>query len=470
MSLDRRFKIPKNEQYQDFVYRTIRSKVFFKDHPVDIEFLERFDELGHSVKTITFQVTENCNLRCSYCYQICKSKEKLDINLAKEFIDFLIKESYKDDSDFSIKKTAAIIIEFIGGEPLLELDLIDDIYDYFRNRLIEEKHPWAIYNKISMISNGVKYMEDSTQDFLKKNEWSMSFNISLDGCKELHDACRVFPDGSGSYDIAVEACKHYMNTYPHNMSTKMTLAPENISHTFDALTNLINLGYNEIHSNCVYEDVWDNSIHPKILYEQMKKFSDYLFDNDLEQEKVITLYNEGHFKPYLDNDDDDKNYCGSNCSMVAINNDGFIYPCIRFMKSSLGNDVKPYAIGTIKDGLGKSNEEKEHYDELYSITRTSQFSEKCNNCQIAKGCGWCTAYNYQVTGSVNKHVETICGMHQARALANVYFWNKFYIKNNEMAKFEMHIPKEWALEIIDEVEYNMLLDLIKQNEERINEK
>ena len=61
-------------------------------------------------------------------------------------------------------------------------------------------------------------------------------------------------------------------------------------------------------------------------------------------------------------------------------------------------------------------------------------------------------------------------MHQARALANVYFWNKFYIKNNEMAKFEMHIPKEWALEIIDEVEYNMLLDLIKQNEERINEK
>ena len=50
-------------------------------------------------------------------------------------------------------------------------------------------------------------------------------------------------------------------------------------------------------------------------------------------------------------------------------------------------------------------------------------------------------------------------MHKARSLANVYYWNMYYQKNNIDKKFTMHCPKEWALKIISESEYNMLLDL-----------
>ena len=444
-------KILKDEQYQDFVARLINAKFNFEDKDMFNENILQ----GHCVKTVTFQVTENCNLCCSYCYQTNKSKERMSFETAKEFIDLLIKESYNEKSSFHISKAAGIIIEFIGGEPLLEIKLIDQIYDYFKYRLIQENHPWAIYHRVSMISNGVKYFEPEVQKFLQKNPNTINFSITLDGNKALHDSCRLFPDGTGSYDMAVKACKYHMEHHDNIMYTKMTLAPENIIYAYDAILNLIDLGYIYIHSNCVYENVWDKEIHPKILYEQMKKIVDYLFDNSLENKIMISLFKEDHFATCTD----DQNYCGSNCSMLALDNKGEIYPCVRFMKSSLGNDIVPYSIGSIDKGIGTEGAYKDRFEELYSITRTSQSKDKCINCPIATGCGWCTAYNYQVTGSVNKRLMSICEMHQARALGNVYYWNKLYIHNNVNKVFPMNIPKEWALEIIDEEEYNMLLEL-----------
>ena len=70
-----------------------------------------------------------------------------------------------------------------------------------------------------------------------------------------------------------------------------------------------------------------------------------------------------------------------------------------------------------------------------------------------------SAYNYQEFGTPNKRATYICEMHKARSLANVYYWNKYYQKNNIDKKFKMNCPKEWALKIISEDEYKMLLDL-----------
>jgi hypothetical protein len=64
-----------------------------------------------------------------------------------------------------------------------------------------------------------------------------------------------------------------------------------------------------------------------------------------------------------------------------------------------------------------------------------------------------------VHGTINKRATFICPMHKARALANVYFWNKYYkLKNIDKIK-KNYCPKKWALEIIDEDEYEMLNNL-----------
>lgn len=82
------------------------------------------------------------------------------------------------------------------------------------------------------------------------------------------------------------------------------------------------------------------------------------------------------------------------------------------------------------------------------------------------GCAWCSAYNYEETGSVNKRVTYICPMHKARILANVYYWNKLFKKLNIEKEhiFKMNLPKEEALKIISIDEYNLLLSLVERKE------
>jgi radical SAM peptide maturase (CXXX-repeat target family) len=307
-----------------------------------------------------------------------------------------------------------------------------------------------------MISNGVEYFSPKVQDFIARNNDRLSFGISLDGCKPLHDMCRVFPDGLGSYDIAEAGCIHYKQNYNDKMLTKMTICPENLTWTFEAFKNLQQLNYPIIHANCVYEKGWTMN-HGTILYDQLKKIADYILENDLENSIEFTMFDENYCRPQslVDN----KNYCGSTGCMLCCDPDGNIAPCVRFLKSSLGENVGDFTIGHIDTGLGKADIDKQHVEELDSITRQSQSPKECMECPISVGCGWCTAYNFQETGSTNKRCTYICWTHRARSLANVYYWNKVHIKNNEEERFRCYLSKEHALQLIPEEEYNMLLEL-----------
>lgn len=438
-------EIKKFEQYQDFLGRLLKAQTLFEGTP-----------LQETAKTITFQVTDDCNLKCTYCYQINKGTRVMSFETAKKFFDLLVQDSYKDDTYVSIKSTPGIIIEFIGGEPLLEIDLIDQITDYIKWKLISENHPWASKVMFSMISNGVLYFDEKVQAYLEKNRNYVSFGISLDGCRDLHDMCRVFPDGLGSYDIAEAGCIHYMKNFDTNMLTKMTIAPENISWTLEAFKNLYKLGYRTIHANCVYEKGW-NVNHGIVLYNQLKQIADYIIDNNLEEEVVFTMFNSDECKPMVD--EDNQNYCGSTGCMLACDPDGQICPCIRFMKSSLGEELGDFTLGSLEEGIGHTEEHKNNINLLDSITRRSQSTDECYNCPIGRGCGWCTAYNFQETGSPNKRCTYICWMHRARSLANVYYWNKVYKKHNEDTRYELYLDKEHALQLISEDEYKMLLEL-----------
>jgi hypothetical protein len=98
-----------------------------------------------------------------------------------------------------------------------------------------------------------------------------------------------------------------------------------------------------------------------------------------------------------------------------------------------------------------------------NITRRSQSTDECFNCPIADGCAWCSAYNYQKFGTPEHRATFICCMHKARALANAYYWNKVYRIVDPCKRFKINIPKEWALEIIDEDEWNLLKVLESPN-------
>lgn len=428
----------KEEQFQDKIARLFPEKTS-KD-------LDK-----HLVKNITFQVTDDCNLKCSYCYQTHKGHHKMSFDVAKRFIDMIL-DSDNNNPYINTENSPGCIIEFIGGEPFLEIDLIDKITDYFISQMILKQHPWATRFMISICSNGLLYFDPKVQKYLEKHKTHLSFSITIDGNKELHDACRLTHDGKGSYDTAIAGVKDWKSKGRY-MGSKMTIAPQNVMYTYDAVKSIIESGYDDININCVYEEGWTYD-HATILYYELKKLADYMIDNNLVDTCRVAMFDENLFKPEDPSHND--NWCGGNGQMIAIDYKGDIFPCLRYMESSLGGQQKPLIIGNVYRGIMKSPEEISIVTDLKSITRRSQSTDECFNCPIATGCSWCTAYNYQVFGTANKRATYICPMHKARALANVYFWNKWYIKNKEDKIFVNNVPEEWALQILSKKELEQL--------------
>lgn len=431
---------PKEENFNDFINRL-------------------YPEDDRGVYELTFQITEDCCLACTYCYQHNKSKNKMTFDTAKKVIDKILNDEYEL---INTKNTCGLIIDFIGGEPLLETDLIIQITDYYFNQAIQKQHEWLLKTKISICSNGILYFNPNFQKFLNKYNGFISFTISIDGNKDLHDSCRIDLNGQGSYDRAMEAVMHYRTHYNNYIGTKMTLAPENIFYLYDSITDLINKNFQLINLNCVFEDVWEN-YDTKIFYNELIKIADYLIDNSLYNKINLSIFDEDIGEAMTP--EENTNWCGG-ClnndgkgSSFAVNHQGKFYSCIRYMDSSLNNKQPELPIGDINHDFSFTSEEKNNIQKLSDITRRSQSTDECFFCPVARGCSWCSAFNYEETGTPNKRVIYICKMHKTRVLANLYYWNKIYktlninlIKNN-------NISKEESISLIGEENYYRLINI-----------
>lgn len=415
------------------------------------------DKNQMATKTVTLIVTEDCNLACTYCYEVNKRKRKMTKETAKQAIDLLFEDYYKNSHYINPDNAEALIIDFIGGEPLLAIDIIEFSIDYFLHKAISLKHQWAMNTMFHITTNGTLYFNHHFQRLLDIYDGRLSIGITIDGNEELHDSCRFYKGtDKGSYKDVEKAYKDYIkrNAYA---ATKLTLAPDNIEYLYDGLKNCVqNLDLKIINANCVYEEGWKLE-HAKELYKQLKLCSDWILENNYDQIINFSMFDIsiGHKQDESEN----RNWCGGTGSMLAFAANGQILPCMRYASISLPPEVKPLEIGTLKDGLGRKEEHKKVIDDLESITRKSQSTDKCFNCPIGSGCGWCSAYNYQMFGTPNKRATFICLMHQARVLANVYHINKYYRKYGISERYEMNIPNEWALKIIDNEELNLLKEL-----------
>lgn len=565
---------------------------------------------GKFTKSITFQVTENCNMRCTYCYQHEKRGNRMTFDVAKRFIDMLLAADERTNQYITSTISQGVILDFIGGEPFLEVELIDQICDYFLEQAMLLHHPWATRFRIGISTNGLLYFDPKVQAFIKKWHENLSLGVSIDGNKELHDACRLDVNGDGTYDRAIAAVKHYREHYRQMVGSKMTIAPGNVNYVFSAVKSMIDNGYTYINLNCVYEEGWTTE-HARILYEQCKQLSDYLIENDLVDKIYLSLLDKdmagtplperdnrnwcwgkgtpiltssgykpieeikigdlvythtGELKPvintmhhfdenvctikasgiydltctknhklftrpfdYIDsngekhykddcirevkdinendllflyNDASKINYvkneytecttyglrikdaepqevynvtvednhsyiaggllssnCGGTGLMTALDWKGDIFPCIRYMDNAICGKQPSYTIGNVEHGIMQTDEEVQRIKCFECITRRSQSTDECWNCPIAKGCGWCSGYNYEIFGTPNKRATFICAMHKARVLSIAYLWNNWYRCKNSPERYSLTIPQDWAEEIIGHEEYEKLKSL-----------
>ena len=402
------------------------------------------------VKDITLQVTDACNMACTYCYQHQKGLHSMTFETGKAFIDMLLDADERTNQYLTSTHTMGAVFSFIGGEPWLEIDLIAKLSDYIIGELFRRKHPWAIRFMFSVTSNGLLHFDKRVQDYLHRHRLHLGYSISIDGNKKLHDACRIDRNGAGTYDRAMAGVHQYINELGGQIGSKVTIAPGNVNCVGDAVLSMIEQGYRHINLNCVYEEGWDNT-HARELYWQLHQLTDLLFARHLENEVTLSIFDQNCGHPM--SEEDNNNWCGGTGLMLAVDYKGDIYPCLRYMESSIGNRRPPYTIGNIQNGIWKEETHCQRMECLSRITRRSQSTDACWNCPIASGCGWCSAYNYECFGTPDKRATYICCMHKARVLANVYYWRR------KGAEYAMDCPEEFAVPLIGEEEYQRLCSM-----------
>lgn len=376
-------------------------------------------------KNITFIVTKDCQLACKYCYLVGKNeKERMPWTVAKSAIDYILdhEEDFKEES---------VVWDFIGGEPFLEIDLIDRICDYIKTELFRRNHHWFNSYRFSFSTNGINYDTEKVQAFIKKNISHLSIGITIDGTRRKHDMNRIWKGTGperGSYDDVVRNIPLWLSQFPGG-ATKVTISSTDIPYIKESVLHLYSLGIYQVNINVVFENVWRDG-DDNLFEEQLIALADEIIDHDLYKEYTCSFFSEIIGKP-LDSIKENQNWCGAG-KMLSIDAAGNFYPCTRFAAYSLRNK-KPLIIGNIREGIDHNK-----LRPFLSLDRTTQSPRKCLDCEVASGCAWCQGENYDAaeTDTIYQRSTAICKMHKARVRANNYYWNKLFAKLEAEGKRE----------------------------------
>ncbi|MCH5310789.1 MAG: radical SAM peptide maturase, CXXX-repeat target family [Prevotella sp.] len=374
-----------------------------------------------TAKNVTFIVTKDCQLACKYCYLVGKNaKERMSWKVAKQAIDYILdhKEDFCEE---------AVVWDFIGGEPFLEIDLIDRICDYLKTEMYRRNHHWFNSYRFSFATNGINYHTDKVQNFIKKNGEHVSIGITIDGTEKKHNLNRIYKfrddndtEERGSYHDVVRNIPLWQAQFP-NSGTKVTISSADIPYIKESVLHLYSLGIHEVNINVVFEDVWENG-DDRLFENQLMQLADAIIDGGWYADYACSFFSENIGKP-LDHRLDNQNWCGAG-KMLAVDANGIFYPCTRFAQYSL-REKKACIIGNVDEGIDKNK-----LRPFLVLDRLSQSKQECINCEVASGCAWCQGENYDAadTNTIYQRSTAICKMHKARVRANNYYWNKLYRK------------------------------------------
>lgn len=378
-------------------------------------------------KNITFIVTKDCQLACKYCYLVGKNtKERMTWEVAKGAIDYILdqEDEFREES---------VIWDFIGGEPFLEIDLIDRICDYLKTEMYRRNHHWFNSYRFSFSTNGINYHTEKVQRFIRKNVTHLSIGITIDGTERKHDLNRIWKtpemekgimpkpeDERGSYKDVVKNIPLWLSQFP-NGGTKVTISSADIPYIKESVLHLYSLGIHEVNINCVFEDVWHEG-DDRLFESQLMELADAIIEGDYYTDYACSFYSESIGKP-MDAVRDNQNWCGAG-RMLAVDSAGNFYPCTRFAGYSL-RSKRPIIIGNVHDGIDQNK-----LRPFLTLDRTTQSPRECVECEVASGCAWCQGENYDAadTPTIYQRSTAICKMHKARVRANNYYWNKLFRK------------------------------------------
>lgn len=372
---------PEGEVYEDKIK-------FFEDNFILVtpENDKRLDELYSRVlknkkflnaTSLTLMISQECNLRCKYCYGKdgeYSNRGKMDFSIAKRAIDYFINQAPSD----------TLSICFFGGEPLLNFNLMKKVIAYIREieKNTNKKFTFSMTTNATLINEEIR-------TFIKDNK--ISITVSIDGAREMNDANRFYANKHGIYDNIKNNISD-INTY---MIARATIAPPNLD-VSKSITHLVE----EFDFRSVAWAEADNLISDE-NYELVKESTVALIDK-LEQlikngqfEQVKKYHSFMNMLSKFNSDGIRSKGCGAGSNLMAVDIDGKIYPCHRFV------GLEEFIIGDVVDSKNGNND-------FYSVVDLVNF-EKCQSCIAKSICGGgCINENYYSSESINEPSEKHC--------------------------------------------------------------
>ncbi len=346
------------------------------------------------VKALCLHIAHDCNLACKYCFaeegEYHGRRALMTFDVGKRALDFLVANS---------GNRINLEVDFFGGEPLMNWQVVKDLVAYGRS--LEKEHNKKF--RFTLTTNGV-LLNDEILEFANKE--MSNIVLSIDGRKEVHDYMRPFRGGQGSYDmvvpkfIKVAESRNQMNYY-----VRGTFTHHNLDFSED-VAHLADLGFEQISVEPVVADPKEDyaiteADIPKILEEYDKLAVDLL-----ERRKAGKPVNFFHYMIDLEGGPcvaKRLSGCGSGNEYLAVTPWGDFYPCHQFVGQ------EEFLMGNVYEGILREDIQNEFKCcNVYA-------KEKCKKCFAKYYCsGGCAANSYNFHGNINDAYDVGCELQRKR--------------------------------------------------------
>lgn len=346
------------------------------------------------VKALCLHVAHTCNLNCSYCFasqgKYQGDRALMTYEVGKRAFDYLIENSGTRTN---------LEVDFFGGEPLMNWDVVKRLVHYARS--IEKEHGKNF--RFTLTTNGLG-ITDEVIDFC--NREMSNVVLSLDGRREVHDRFRVDYKGEGSYERILPKFKQLVEAREgKNYYMRGTFTHFNTDFTKDIL-HMADLGFKELSMEpvvCPQGDPYALTEEDlPILLEQYEILAREMIERNKRGEG-FTFY---HYMLDLKNGPciyKRITGCGSGTEYMAVTPWGDLYPCHQFV-----GDEK-YKLGDIWTGVTNTSVQ----DEFRSCNAYCR--EECKDCWARLYCsGGCAANAYHASGSINGVYSYGCELFKKR--------------------------------------------------------
>jgi uncharacterized protein len=337
--------------------------------------------LEQPIVNAMLDLTLQCNLRCRYCFKEKSDNGSMSLQTARDAIIWLIYASG------NIKK---IGIFFMGGEPLLQSELIKKIIPFGKRRA--SQHGKELF--FSVTTNGT-LISDDIVSFAQKN--GLRFHLSIDGIPSVQDYNRPLFSGKASSPFVEIGASKVLPQQP-NVTARSSVTPENVPYMLDSYDYFRRLGFKNIALIPSERDRW-NTKDIEAFEKQYLQLGEKIIQ-EYRSDKKINLAGLQSFLTRKERNKRGRFPCGAGRGMVLISSNGEIWPCSRFS----GKENEQWCLGSIYGEF--------HLPKRQIFTNgcpENVFHLNCKTCEAIKICdGGCLAENLEVTGDVYTITSSDC--------------------------------------------------------------